>query len=404
MLQVVAPGPDLGEQLILLQRQIDLLLLEHSRVAAEFAQGAQWADEGSNSAIDWIRFNCNLTEKAAGDRIAVGSKLGELAESSQAMQGGEIGFAHLSVIARTAIALGKRFDEFVLLDLARKMSPGKLYYKSMQYRHSLDAKGYALEQVDAVENRHLRLTTGEDGCLLINGVLDPVGGAVVRTALEPLARRTAWDDDRDQDKRNADALVELAHGGKPANLQITASVETVKGLAGATGGEMEFSLPLSSTSVQRMACDCSVMRVLLDQESVVVDVGRSRRVISGPARRALKARDGHCQWADCERPASRCDGHHLVHWINGGNTELSNLILLCHRHHWLVHEGGWQLIKTEDGRIMQIAPPHSWGGAGAAGGGAGPNQSRVGKFISSLPRSPMRWRSASPPRPDRPDS
>src|SRR5438309_343687 len=164
-------------------------------------------------------------------------------------------------------------------------------------------------------------------------------------------------------------------------------------------------------------------RVLRDQRSVVVDVGRSKRVISGPARRALRARDGHCQWAGCERPASRCDGHHLVHWINGGNTELSNLILLCHRHHWLVHEGGWQLIKTEDGRIMQIAPPHSWGGAGAAGGGAGPiapphlwggagaagggagpNQSRVGKFISSLPRSPMRWRSASPPRPDRPDS
>ncbi|TMD71845.1 MAG: DUF222 domain-containing protein [Chloroflexi bacterium] len=264
-------------------------------------------------------------------------------------------------MARTAVALGKRFDESVLLGLARKMSPGKLYYKSMQYRHSVDAKGYALEQADAVENRHLRLTTGEDGCLLINGVLDPVGGAVVRTALEPLARRTAWDDGRDQDKRNADALVELAHGGKPANLQITASVETVKGLVGATGGEMEFSLPLSSTSVQRMACDCSVMRVLLDQESVVVDVGRSKRVISGPARRALKARDGHCQWAGCERPASRCDGHHLVHWINGGNTELSNLILLCHRHHWLVHEGGWQLIKTEDRGLLPIAPTVTFG-------------------------------------------
>src|SRR5438309_343683 len=149
MLQVVAPGPDPGEQLILLQRQIDLLLLDHPRVAAEFAQTTQWADEGSNSAIDWIRFNCNLTEKAAGDRIAVGSKLTDLAESSQAMQLGEIGFAHLTVIARTAVALGKRFDELVLLDLARKMSPGKLYYKSMQYRHSVDAKGYALEQADA---------------------------------------------------------------------------------------------------------------------------------------------------------------------------------------------------------------------------------------------------------------
>src|SRR2546430_8322198 len=90
------------------------------------------------------------------------------------MQSGEIGFSHLTVIARTEVALGKRFDESVLLGLARKMSPGKLYYKSMRYRHSMDAKGYALEQADAVENRHLRLTTGEDGCLLINGVLDPV--------------------------------------------------------------------------------------------------------------------------------------------------------------------------------------------------------------------------------------
>ncbi|TME37615.1 MAG: DUF222 domain-containing protein [Chloroflexi bacterium] len=212
-----------------------------------------------------------------------------------------------------------------------------------------------------VENRHLSLSAAEDGCLLINGVLDPVGGAAVRTALEPLARMAGADDERDLPRRYADALVELAHGGKPANLQITATVETVKALAGAGGGEMEFSLPVSATAVQRMACDCSVMRVLLDQESVVVDVGRSKRVISGPARRALKARDGHCQWDGCDRPASRCDGHHLVHWVNGGNTELSNLILLCHRHHWLVHEGGWQLIKADDGQIMPVAPTMTLG-------------------------------------------
>src|SRR5207249_5431440 len=71
--------------------------------------------------------------------------------------------------------------------------------------------------------------------------------------------------------------VELASGGKPANLQVTASVETLKGLAGAAGAEMEFSLPISSTAVQRMACDCSVTRVLLSQESVTIDVGRSKR-------------------------------------------------------------------------------------------------------------------------------
>ena len=354
-------GAEAAEELVDLQLQISLLQVKAAACTARLAKSDYWDYAGSNSAIDWIRFNCHLTDKAAGDLVAVGRNAGGLPESAQAMQAGEIGYSHLVVLARTAEAVGKVFDETKLLRLAREQTPGRFYFKCQHYRHSLDAKGYAQEQADLVENRHLSLSAAEDGCLLINGVLDPVGGAVVRAALEPLARKSDAEDERDLPKRYADALVELAHGGKPANLQITASIETVKGLAGATGGEMEFSLPLSSTTVQRMACDCSVMRVLLDQESVVVDVGRSKRVISGPARRALKARDGHCQWDGCDRPASRCDGHHLVHWINGGNTELSNLILLCHRHHWLVHEGGWQLVKADDGALVPVGPTLNFG-------------------------------------------
>src|SRR5437773_12064560 len=164
-----------------------------------------------------------------------------------------------------------------------------IHYKCLHYRHSLDAKAYAAEESEQVENRRLHLSTVEDGSLLINGVLDPAGGAAVRTALEPLARKSGEHDDRVLDQRYADALVELASGGKPANLQVTASIETLKGLAGAAGAEMEFSLPIPPTAVQRMACDCSVTLVLLSQESVTIDVGRSKRVISGPARKALMA-------------------------------------------------------------------------------------------------------------------
>ncbi|HVH62148.1 MAG TPA: HNH endonuclease signature motif containing protein, partial [Candidatus Dormibacteraeota bacterium] len=72
---------------------------------------------------------------------------------------------------------------------------------------------------------------------------------------------------------------------------------------------------------------------------------------------ALNARDRHCRWPGCERPAGWCDGHHLKPWIQGGSSDLENLTLLCGRHHRLVHEGGWQLIKTEDGRLLTIAPP-----------------------------------------------
>jgi hypothetical protein len=172
-----------------------------------------------------------------------------------------------------------------------------------------------------------------------------------------LARPSGAYDYRELPKRYADALVELAANGGKVNvqMQVTSSIETLLGLVGAPGAENEFSLPISSKTVERWACDCSITRVLL-QDSQVIDVGRAERTIKGPRRRALIARDKHCQFTACERPASWCDGHHLVHWLHGGGGEIENQILLCHRHHWLVHEGGWQLVKTDDGQIIPIAP------------------------------------------------
>ena len=93
----------------------------------------------------------------------------------------------------------------------------------------------------------------------------------------------------------------------------------------------------------------------------MIDVGRAQPAIRGPRRRALNARDGHCRWPGCERPASWCDGHHIVYRIHGGTDDLDNLVLLCHRHHRMVHEGGWQLIKTEDQQIATIAPTVTFG-------------------------------------------
>ncbi len=322
-------GSDIANELLEVQLQIDLLQLKASSLAAELDASKFWEQEGSNSAIDWLRFNCHLIDKAAGDRIAVGERLEDLPESTQAMQSGEIGYAHMVVMARTANAVGEAFDEKKLLKLARKHSPGKFYFKCLHYRHSIDAKGFNRDQADLHENRHLSLATAEDGCLLIRGVLDPVGGAALRTALEPLAKPLGQDDDREREQRMADALVELAtKGGKQTvQMQVTSSIETLLGLVGAPGAENEFSLPISSKTVERWACDCSLTRILM-KDSVVIDVGRAERTIKGPRRRALIARDGHCVWPGCERPALWCDGHHLTHWLHGGGGEIENQILL----------------------------------------------------------------------------
>jgi len=350
---------DLGAVMTCLRGTIDRLEVQFAEIAADFTRGDGWDGAGYNSSADWMRFNCHMNSNAAWNAITIGEHLDELPQSLEAMRAGEIGFAHLATMANTADKV-KGFDEATLLPLAKEHSPGKFYYKALHYRHSLDARGYADEQERGAEDRCLSLSTAQDGFFLVNGVLDPVGGAAFRAALEPLARPSGEHDDRTREQRFADAAVELATGGKPAHLQVTASLETLKGMAGAAGGEMEFSVPLSSATVQRVACDSSVSRILLDQESLVIDVGRSRRVVDGALRKALALRDKHCQWPGCERPASWCDGHHIVHWVDGGETNLDNCVLLCKRHHRMVHEGDWKLIKAE-GRIITIAPTTTFG-------------------------------------------
>jgi len=346
---------ELGSRLVELRGYIDDLELQFAELAAEFEKSKHWEHQGSNSAIDWIRFHCHMTSNAAADRVAVGERIPEMPESRLAMQNGDIGFAHLTVMARTANAVGDAFEERPLLDLAREDSPGKFHYRCLHYRHAVNSEQYAKEQADQVHGRSLYMSTAEDGSLFVKAFLDPVGGAVVRSALEPLARSSGQDDHRTRPQRLGDAVVELAAHRQQIQMQVTSSIETLLDLTGAPGAEAEFSLPIASKTVERWACDCSLTRILL-QDSVVVDVSRAERTIRGPRRRALIARDRHCQWPGCERPASWCDGHHIVFWAHGGGDDLENLCLLCTRHHWKVHEGGWRLIRSDQGQIVTIAP------------------------------------------------
>src|SRR5450759_2919805 len=366
-------GAEAAEEVKQLLHQVDLLLLRASGAAARFAATNEYDRQGYASPIDWIRFTCHKTSTVAADLIGVGAKLERVPESTQALSNGEIGFAHLKAMVRTANAVGSKFDEALLLAKARESSPGKFYYICNHYRHSADRKGFEAEQADLVENRKLWISTCEDGAVVISGVFDPVGGAAFRTAVEPLARRSGAHDDRTREKRLADAVVDLAthaldsglipqQGSQRTHLQVTTSLETLLGLPGAPAADLEFSsVPVSSKTVERLACDASVTRIVLDSKSVVIDVGRAKRTISGPARKALNVRDRGCTWPGCERPASWTSGHHLKHWIHGGTNEPGNLTLLCYRHHWMVHEGHWQIVRGEDGRIVTIPPKVTFG-------------------------------------------
>jgi hypothetical protein len=346
--------------------------LRFSRVAAEFAASEEYEGEGCDSAVQWMSRNLKMGSGAAADRVTVGEEASRIPLSVEALEVGGIGFGHLAAIARTERAVtestGEEFDELPLLRQAVKTTLRQFIRVCIHTRHQQDPRGAEKHEKEKALHRALEISAAtEEGYVFLSGILDAAGGAAVRSALEPLARRQGADDPRTKAWRMADALVELAmhgldsgdlpqQGGQKPHLQVTATLETLLGLPGAPAAELEWGLPMSSRWLEQVACDSSVCRILLGPDSTVIDVGRATRVISPSLRRALVAEQKHCQWPGCDRPPSFCQGHHLEHWIRGGRTEKENILLLCHRHHWMVHGGGWQVVRV-DGEVRTLPPP-----------------------------------------------
>src|SRR5260370_4854001 len=351
----VAPraGEEIAAELIRRRQEIDQKELEFSCRAARFAETDEYDWQGFESPVAWIKANCNMSGGAAGDRICAGRQLAHLDQSSSAMARGEIGFAHFALIARTSAAVGERLDQTALLKQARKHTIARFHDDCYHARHAADPKGCAAEEAQSVEARSLDISNGDEGTVYISGYLDKVGGAAVRSALDPLAKRAGKGDDRTRDTRIADALVDLSmravdNGLVPqrTHLQVTASLETLLGLPGAPGANMEFSLPISAKAVERLACDCAVTRIIPPSASPVIDVRRATPTISRPQRKALKLRYCVCTSLGYSPPVTLTQGHHLVHWTHNAPGDLATLTLLYYRHRCIVHAWGWQIVRT----------------------------------------------------------
>jgi hypothetical protein len=113
-------------------------------------------------------------------------------------------------------------------------------------------------------------------------------------------------------------------------------------------GWMPWIGPISAASARRIACDCALTTIRIDGNGVPLNLGRSQRLVSPQQRRALIARDHGCAFPGCGRPPAWTDAHHIRHWIDGGTTDLVNLVLLCRHHHRTVHHNGWDIVVGED--------------------------------------------------------
>jgi hypothetical protein len=120
-----------------------------------------------------------------------------------------------------------------------------------------------------------------------------------------------------------------------------------------------FGTTTSAEWARRFACDAAVSRIVMGAASEIRDAGRTVRTFTAAQTRAIVARDRHCIWTGCDAPPGWCDAHHIIHWADGGPTDVDKGVLLCGRHHDRVHNAHHAITRQPDGTYTVDIRPGS---------------------------------------------
>jgi hypothetical protein len=274
--------------------------------------------------------------------------------------------------------------EQLLLDQAARLTATELQRRGRGVIQVIDPDGTErqreLQQAREDRVAHLRrfLSITDDGAggISVKGRGSVEDGATLRAALLPLTAPVPTvdpqtceqvPDPRDYGVRLWDALIQHAqtaldanippdsHGARP-RVAVTTDLDTLRGLV-AEAGRTEDGLELAPAAVRRLACDADIIPVALGGAGVVLDVGRSYRLVTAPIWTALVVRDRHCAFPGCRRPPIMCHAHHIVSWASGGATKLSNLVMLCGHHHRTIHQTPWRVRMDDSSGRPEFSPP-----------------------------------------------
>ncbi|HYM51755.1 MAG TPA: DUF222 domain-containing protein [Candidatus Limnocylindrales bacterium] len=364
-----APSAALGQALSDCRRQQDRLEAAFTQGTGRFAANREFVAEGAPSAVSWLKTNCRLSGGAAAERLGIARQLNELPAASDAFARGDLGYQHMALIARTATQVGAaaiRDAQPMLLESAASLDPTRFSLVTRHLRNAIDPDGTLADANRAYDQRYVHLSQSLDGIFFLDGRLDPVNGATLQTALNALSKPIAGDT-RSAEQRRADALCELSRrqlnggtlplvGGQRPHLMVKVSAATLAGAPGCEAGDLTWGGTIPVATVRRLACDAALTVIPLDDKGEPIDGGRVNRIVPPALRRALTARDGGCRFPGCDRPIDWTEAHHLTHWADGGETTLKNTALVCPFHHNLVHEGGWDIVRQDDGSFVAIRP------------------------------------------------
>lgn len=378
--EVLAELPDarLEEDFAELQRACEQLESERLRRLREIERRRCFERDGFLSAASWLNARFGVAWGTARQAVQLARALEQMPVARRALEAGELSISAVRVLAQAKEADPEAFGaaEEQLVEAARIHSTGDLQRIAAYWRQAAERERVSSGEEKLRERRRLHASVTFMGMVRLDGDLDPETGETLLTALRAVldaeARSGAEGDDRTPAQRRADALGEICRSwldradrpmvaGERPHLTVTVDAGSLAEGAGAAEGDHVG--PVSVTLARRIACDASVLRVVMAGRSEPLDVGRRTPVVPPSLRRAVIVRDRGCRFPGCDRPHAWCDAHHVVHWADGGPTALPNLLLLCRRHHRMVHGHGGFSLGLEDGRPVFRRPDGSVLGA-----------------------------------------
>jgi 5-methylcytosine-specific restriction endonuclease McrA len=357
----------LGDEIAELSAHLEAATARLLDLIREFDARGGW-NNGFRSCASWLNWRVGLDLGEARERIRVARALGTLPGLARALASGEISYAKVRAVTRVATPE----TEARLLAVARAGTADHVERIVRGWRR-VDRQAEARESARRHASRALHVHQEEDGMVVLRGRLEPEVGALLLRALEA-ARETLHPkvprEDRVEDaptiaQQQADALALLAetalrHGldsGAPGErYQVVVHVDAPVLADPDQPGQsvLEDGAHVSAETSRRLACDASRVVMRHDPDGRVVEIGARTRTIPPALRRALHHRDRGCRFPGCGLPFGQ--GHHVRHWAQGGPTTLSNLALLCRRHHRAVHEEGYQVEREPDGELRFRRP------------------------------------------------
>jgi hypothetical protein len=334
---------------------------------ARFDAAELWDVDGSVSLTAWLRHHGQLTNRDAQRLATTARKLRPCPHTLDAWTTGLLDGGQVAVIV--ACVTDRVLPVYVDTEAAVVDAlAGEDLAETRRLMQEWAVRADALVGDDpepGEPRRALHLSPTLDGRGRLDADLDTEAQELARRALAVAATKDLEGEPaRSPAERRADALVDvlrwyLDHQGQGLGRRHRPHINivvTLPDLEGFRGGATLDGTPLDEATIRRLLCDAGVHRVITDGRSSILDYGRATRTIPPAVYTSLVLRDLGCRFPGCDRPAEWTEGHHIHHWEHGGETALVNLVLLCSRHHHLIHLKGWHIKLLPHGAVEVTAP------------------------------------------------